>query len=151
MEHFRFSSEHLRKSAEKREKKIRRSGVSGWMKCALDADKASLDSSTEPKRTKGAMAGVVFTTCLPRSLRSNCCEPHGGVLTVGVGRLNLIKIRASGSERTEQGHVGGQWAAMKKRRKETFHILIIYRGALGCAQPKKCFSVAQICRCDLCT
>ena len=73
------------------------------------------------------------------------------LLTVGVGRLNLIKIRASGSERTEQGHVGGQWAAMKKRRKETFHILIIYRGALGCAQPKKCFSVAQICRCDLCT
>ena len=44
-----------------------------------------------------------------------CCEPHGGVLTVGVGRLNLIKIRASGSERTEQGHVGGQWATMKKR------------------------------------
>ena len=37
------------------------------------------------------------------------------LLTVGVERLNLIKIRASGSERTEQGHVGGQWATMKKR------------------------------------
>ena len=41
----------------------------GWSG-ALDADETSLDSSTEPKRKKEAMAGVVFTTCLPRSLRS---------------------------------------------------------------------------------
>ena len=105
--------ERVQKKGRKK-KKIRRSGVSGWMKCALDADEASLDSSTEPKRTKGAMAGVASRHVF-LGVCGACCEPHGGVLTVGVGRLNLIKIRASGSERTEQGHVGGQWATMKKR------------------------------------
>ena len=65
----------MRKSAEKRkEKKKKKKSAEvvfpGGMKCAFDADEASLDSSTEPKRTKGAMAGVVFTTCRPRSLRS---------------------------------------------------------------------------------